>query len=372
MAAIIPSEGEVFVCKREKSLHIPKRVLLSSSLVLSPQSPVVDGLCQSLLNFKVPVTPPNQAAFSAQPLATKEAICRALFKPAETVTKVEATASDSTKENKAPPGSRNIKASSKQTRLDEACNVIAEDIGEPAPLIKASKISRRRRRNTVRRSSSVNQPELLTADVVASVRSRKKNASLTPKKPIQSRAVQIPPRQMQQTHLTDLGIRRTARQFAKDMERQRQADVLTALVNSEDTGMKVVMTDDKGRGVISTRHFAAGEFIVEYAGELISEIEARRRESEYKKHPELGSFMFFFTHGSQRYCVDATKETTRLGRLINHSRQHPTCTVKAIPVGGVPRLALFARQPIPLGEELLYDYGDRDKESLASHPWLKY
>ena len=24
-----------------------------------------------------------------------------------------------------------------------------------------------------------------------------------------------------------------------------------------------------------------------------------------------------------------------------------------------------------IGEELLYDYGDRNKESLAAHPWLK-
>ena len=36
----------------------------------------------------------------------------------------------------------------------------------------------------------------------------------------------------------------------------------------------------------------------------------------------------------------------------------------------VPRLILVAKQTINPGEELLYDYGDRSKESLKAHPWL--
>ena len=36
----------------------------------------------------------------------------------------------------------------------------------------------------------------------------------------------------------------------------------------------------------------------------------------------------------------------------------------------VPRLILVAKQTISPGEELLYDYGDRSKESLKAHPWL--
>ncbi|CAH8850417.1 unnamed protein product [Trichobilharzia szidati] len=174
-----------------------------------------------------------------------------------------------------------------------------------------------------------------------------------------------------QTQLTSYGIRRTARQYAKEIERERENNFLLALKNNIEAGMKIIHTEDKGRGIIATRPFSEGEFVVEYAGDLIPEKLAKQREAEYKRDPNIGSYMFFFVHAGQRYCVDATKETPRLGRLINHSRLKPNCVVKVIPVDGIPRLALFARKPISPGEELLYDYGDRDKESLEAHPWLK-
>ncbi|VDP16821.1 unnamed protein product [Schistosoma margrebowiei] len=154
-----------------------------------------------------------------------------------------------------------------------------------------------------------------------------------------------------QTQLTSYGIRKTARQYAKEIE--------------------IIQTEEKGRGIIATRTFYEGEFVVEYAGDLISEKLAKQREAVYKQNPAIGSYMFFFVHAGQRYCVDATEETSRLGRLINHSRLKPNCIVKVIPIDGVPRLALFARKSISPGEELLYDYGDRDKETLQLHPWLK-
>lgn len=71
---------------------------------------------------------------------------------------------------------------------------------------------------------------------------------------------------------------------------------LTRFISPTHT-FKVVMTELKGRGVISTRPFTSGEFVVEYAGELISDYDARMREAEYKKDPEVGSYMFFFGHG---------------------------------------------------------------------------
>ncbi|CAH8535841.1 unnamed protein product [Schistosoma mattheei] len=174
-----------------------------------------------------------------------------------------------------------------------------------------------------------------------------------------------------QTQLTSYGIRKTARQYAKEIERERENNFLNALKNNIESGMKIIQTEEKGRGIIATRTFYEGEFVVEYAGDLISEKLAKQREAVYKQNPAIGSYMFFFVHAGQRYCVDATEETSRLGRLINHSRLKPNCIVKVIPIDGVPRLALFARKSISPGEELLYDYGDRDKETLQLHPWLK-
>ena len=43
---------------------------------------------------------------------------------------------------------------------------------------------------------------------------------------------------------------------------------------------------------------------------------------------------------------------------------------KVVMIKEVPRLMLIAKQNIETGEEILYDYGDRSKESLKAHPWL--
>ena len=48
---------------------------------------------------------------------------------------------------------------------------------------------------------------------------------------------------------------------------------------------------EKGRGVKSTRYFKKGEYIVEYAGELISGNEAKLREKTYNSSQ---CYMFFF------------------------------------------------------------------------------
>ena len=68
--------------------------------------------------------------------------------------------------------------------------------------------------------------------------------------------------------------------------------------------------------------------------------------------------------------IDATAESGRLGRLVNHSRIHPNLQTKVVFVEETPRLLLVAKKDIEPGTELLYDYGDRSKESLLCHPWL--
>ena len=50
--------------------------------------------------------------------------------------------------------------------------------------------------------------------------------------------------------------------------------------------------------------------------------------------------------------VDATAESGRLGRLINHSR-NGNCTTKVIGIGGRPHLLLMADQNIKEGTDLL-------------------
>lgn len=71
------------------------------------------------------------------------------------------------------------------------------------------------------------------------------------------------------------------------------------------------------------------------------------------------------------FSVDATKETSRLGRLINHSK-NGNLQPKIHDMNGVPHLIFLASRDLKVDEELLYDYGDRSKEATAAHPWLKH
>ena len=49
----------------------------------------------------------------------------------------------------------------------------------------------------------------------------------------------------------------------------------------------------KGDGVVSTKNFEAGSFIVEYVARLRSGKEGAKKEEEYAEDPTLGSYMYF-------------------------------------------------------------------------------
>lgn len=53
-----------------------------------------------------------------------------------------------------------------------------------------------------------------------------------------------------------------------------------------------------GYGVVTTREFSKGDFILEYKGDLLDANEAVRRERQYKSQ-HLGCFMYYFTHSGQ-------------------------------------------------------------------------
>ncbi|KAI3390183.1 hypothetical protein SNEBB_006604 [Seison nebaliae] len=144
------------------------------------------------------------------------------------------------------------------------------------------------------------------------------------------------------------------------------------LTKTEEFGITIEMTTDKGRSIFSTKQFFPGEFVVEYVGDLIGANEANKRELEYSEKYEQDSpcFMYYFKYKSKVHCIDATSETKLIGRLINHSRLKANLQTKIFEIDGIPRLLLFAKRFIKRGEELLYDYGDRSKKSIEAYPWL--
>lgn len=165
-------------------------------------------------------------------------------------------------------------------------------------------------------------------------------------------------------------IRKSSRRCKSDIERERREHVERAIKEQIEEGLEVKVMELKGRGVFATRRFERGEFVCEYAGEMISYKLAKKREEMYSRDASIGCYMYFFEHKSKQYCIDATAETERLGRLFNHSKLEGNCHTKLFEMNSRPYLILVASRNIELGEELMYDYGERNQQAIESHPWL--
>lgn len=135
---------------------------------------------------------------------------------------------------------------------------------------------------------------------------------------------------------------------------------------------------DKGRGVFAAANIKKGEFVCRYQGELLTEGEAEKRACAYdaaadtqgKDVAEEGNYMYWFkSRKGVTFCIDASKDDGSFGRLINHSRSQANIQPKART--DIPGIYFVAKRDICVGEQLLYDYGDRNPANIAKFPWLK-
>jgi histone-lysine N-methyltransferase SETD8 len=174
-------------------------------------------------------------------------------------------------------------------------------------------------------------------------------------------------------NVDDLPLRRrSGRKCRITLRREHTESVEARLMEKDDTGtgLEIVSIPKKGRGVRAVRDFPRGEFILEYAGDLINSGTAKVKEVAYSMDITKGSYMYHFQHQGNKFCIDATEESGRYGRLLNHSRRTPNCFTKVVMLSNTPRLIFLAKDDIKAGQELTYDYGDRSKESLKAFPWL--
>lgn len=128
----------------------------------------------------------------------------------------------------------------------------------------------------------------------------------------------------------------------------------------------------KGRCVIAGSFIKKDDFVLEYKGNLITQLtEAKELEEKYALSNK-GCYMYYFKYNDKNYCIDATEENLEFGpgRLINHSKKNPNIITKVLIVGTTPRLFFVSKRDIMCGEELLFDYGDNNPISTLHNPWL--
>lgn len=115
-------------------------------------------------------------------------------------------------------------------------------------------------------------------------------------------------------------IRRSSRKTKRDVLEEKRKNIIDAIKSQREDGLEIRCFSDKGRGVVATQEFRRGDFVIEYRGDLINDVEAKNREAMYARDQNAGCYMYYFKHKNRQYCVDATVESVYLGRLVNHSR----------------------------------------------------
>ncbi|XP_076653423.1 SET domain containing 2 isoform X1 [Halictus rubicundus] len=121
--------------------------------------------------------------------------------------------------------------------------------------------------------------------------------------------------------------------------------------NCEYAKCEVFRTEKKGFGLRAMVDLLAGEFIMEYVGEVVDPKDFRRRAKEYSK--DKNKHYYFMALKSDQ-IIDATMKGN-ISRFINHSCD-PNSETQKWTVNGELRIGFFNKKFIAAGEEITFDY----------------
>ncbi|KZC07261.1 Histone-lysine N-methyltransferase SETD2 [Dufourea novaeangliae] len=121
--------------------------------------------------------------------------------------------------------------------------------------------------------------------------------------------------------------------------------------NCEYAKCEVFRTEKKGFGLRAIVDLLAGEFIMEYVGEVVDPKDFRRRAKEYSK--DKNKHYYFMALKSDQ-IIDATMKGN-VSRFINHSCD-PNSETQKWTVNGELRIGFFNKKFIAAGEEITFDY----------------
>ncbi|KAJ2953890.1 hypothetical protein O0L34_g1521 [Tuta absoluta] len=119
----------------------------------------------------------------------------------------------------------------------------------------------------------------------------------------------------------------------------------------QNANLRVFYADKKGCGVEASIDIPAGEFLMEYVGEVLDYDQFYKRAQTYSEENNLHHY-FMSLKGDT--VIDATLKGN-ISRFINHSCD-PNAETQKWTVNGELRIGFFSKRDIVAGEELTFDY----------------
>ena len=115
----------------------------------------------------------------------------------------------------------------------------------------------------------------------------------------------------------------------------------------------------KGRGLYARAALEPNTYLFDFTGELLEEDAYRAR------YPD-GVDADYVVCVGKRYIDAADEGASGVARFMNHARQQPNCV--CFTMEEPPRAMLYTIEPVEVGDELVWDYGEgywRDRPTQA-------
>ncbi|XP_043472802.1 histone-lysine N-methyltransferase SETMAR [Leptopilina heterotoma] len=128
--------------------------------------------------------------------------------------------------------------------------------------------------------------------------------------------------------------------------------------------LNVVEAQGRGLGLSTSRLIRKGQFICEYAGEVVGLEEAKKRLERNGRGDNYVLVVNEHVGGKTiTTCIDP-RFIGNVGRFCNHSCEANSRLVPVRVEKASPRVALFARRDIEPGEEVTFNYADGVETSV--------
>ena len=154
------------------------------------------------------------------------------------------------------------------------------------------------------------------------------------------------------------------RQAPSVVKQQHEEEVREQWRAGKEIGL-ISTTKTMGKGLFADAELPRGTYIGEYLGKEVREEAVVQK---YFDNPP-SNYCFFWLENGEMIMRNAKVGKNKI-RFMNHAKRGSNCKIRLVDLDGRLRPLMFTIRLIHMGEQCLWDYGERDKKILLNHKFL--